>query len=218
MKRSVQRVVASGALLSGWASGSLVQAERVAEPDMSVMLSRTFEPQQVAIFNDVKRHMVSRMGSLAGVDLVLLERDESSVCNGLPVTRVDGPQYCSREDAVIMGAAGYDMAEIDLATDTDASKKALAQYVMSHELAHAIQYKQKEALPKFNDDSFEDNQRFEQQADCYAGQVVAAYDPGSVTEVQRIISNFSSEVVDPLHGSPQERLDSFLAGANQQPC
>lgn len=142
--------------------------------------------------------------------LVILEGEQTYPNAILEYDRTDGPEYDSTIDTVIIGAESYNDLLARYGGDTPHQRKAISEFVLSHEFGHGWQVSQG---IKTTDESY--TQDLELQADCRAGATAKQLFPDDVSVIRDQMQHI---VGDQHHGSTQQRIDHFVEGANAEDC
>ena len=181
-------------------------------------LSDTDKRTLATAFETGKAYIESKhVGSTATLRLVTLEGGAQANCEQTPYTSTGpGPEYCNSTTTVLFDAqfADKDIPALLNAPEIPANavpnlKSDALKYVISHELGHHLQ---------ILDDptSFMQTQLLkEQQADCFAGEMLRTTDPAAIPGATTFIEHMPG---DPAHGTPPERAAKFMQGAGGVGC
>lgn len=231
----LRQVAAVGAIFGVLSMGSSEVSRNPADQRIEYnAVADTFTPQQRQVFENARMRLVGRWGSLAATRLVLLEGDETFTCDppkNLPTDykpftvgsrAKEGPFYCPGNDAVVIEAGVVNAMTSAFVGPHVGRAAALEEFIIDHEYGHSRQAKTGQLKYAPQNATFDQlvavGKPIELQADCFAGQEMAALNPGLLGRTVEILQMFPSEGLDPMHGGSENRVAYFDAGAAGAAC
>lgn len=190
MNRAI-RNTCSTALLVGTLSGCGIFEKDSFDPSAREALQSAYDQNQ--------KFWQKHVGAVANTRLVLLEGDNTFICESTVVESTDDTaSYCSDSDVIVVPAQA---AQID--KDFGATTK-----VMAHEFGHAVQNNDRRLLESAPEQGLA---KFKElQATCLAG--VFAESALEANEVPLLYTSFQAGETSDAHGTGAEQAAAFDAG------
>jgi len=121
--------------------------------------------------------------------------------------------YCLTPSEIVLPQTGVNRLH-EIARMKDVPFRSLVLLTLAHEWGHAYQAGKS---ANFYELFARDPKRYELQADCFAGQAIAAVDKTVLPDEAPFIDALSIGI-DPAHGTPQQRIATFQHGSHGETC
>jgi len=222
MKKFVAEIAAAGVLLTGCVSNVSHDSTRVhADMDLSqfavpdVPMEPAVKTELTNTFKMVQDYWVEHGVDLSGVELVLLENNDSVSCGDKIINAhtSNGASYCKGTDEVIIS---QEFVASGARRIVGRPTNGTFLFVITHELGHAV-----DDVTNIEDQidtasAIAQDNVTERHADCLAGEAMAVLWPEEVHEVSLQLVHL--EGFDFTHGSGRERNRQFMIGASGKAC
>lgn len=166
-------------------------------------------------FTTTRDYWLAKTAGMEAVKLTVISGEATEECKqgdsgDVYTARDPALVYCYASKTVIVSPVGVKLIEL-LTEPNGVGNSDAIELALAHESGHAYQ----QTKPNFiKPRTSEELKAHELQADCLAGEFIAANDPRLLS----VALSFYATIGDPDHGSSTERLASFSQGATTGEC